>query len=103
MTAKYTIVLIRHGESEYNKENRFCGWYDADLSGTGLEEAKNAGKVRKNTPMAGMIMLMYRLGICQIPFHQLLEYFHLYISSFDANQMTFKFLMGINRAVCWEN
>lgn len=45
MTAKYTIVLVRHGESEYNKENRFCGWYDADLSATGLEEAKNAGKV----------------------------------------------------------
>lgn len=45
MTAKYTVVLVRHGESEYNKENRFCGWYDADLSATGLEEAKNAGKV----------------------------------------------------------
>ena len=45
MTTKYTIVLVRHGESEYNKENRFCGWFDADLSATGLEEAKNAGKV----------------------------------------------------------
>ncbi|XP_052770334.1 probable phosphoglycerate mutase [Mya arenaria] len=47
MTTKYKIVLVRHGESEYNKENRFCGWYDADLSPTGLEEAKNAGKMLK--------------------------------------------------------
>lgn len=47
MTTKYTIVLIRHGESEYNQANRFCGWFDADLSNTGLEEAKNAGKMLK--------------------------------------------------------
>lgn len=45
MTTKYTIVLIRHGESEYNKVNRFCGWYDADLSEVGVEEAKAAGQV----------------------------------------------------------
>lgn len=47
MATKYTIVLIRHGESEYNQANRFCGWFDADLSDTGLEEAKNAGKLLK--------------------------------------------------------
>ncbi|KAH3785920.1 probable phosphoglycerate mutase [Dreissena polymorpha] len=47
MATKYKIALIRHGESEYNKDNRFCGWFDADLSATGLEEAKNAGKMLK--------------------------------------------------------
>lgn len=47
MTTKYKIVLVRHGESEYNKENRFCGWYDAELSPLGLEEARNAGKMLK--------------------------------------------------------
>jgi 2,3-bisphosphoglycerate-dependent phosphoglycerate mutase len=45
MATKYTVVLVRHGESEYNKENRFCGWFDADLSELGVQEAKNAGKV----------------------------------------------------------
>jgi len=40
----YRIVLVRHGESTYNKENRFCGWHDADLSAKGVEEAKGAGK-----------------------------------------------------------
>lgn len=43
--AKYTLVCVRHGESEWNKQNLFCGWHDADLSSTGIEEAKNAGKV----------------------------------------------------------
>ena len=31
----YKIVMIRHGESEWNKENRFCGWFDSDLSEKG--------------------------------------------------------------------
>ena len=43
--ATYKVVMVRHGESAWNKENRFCGWYDADLAETGVEEAKNAGKV----------------------------------------------------------
>lgn len=39
----YQIVLIRHGESLWNKENRFTGWQDIDLSETGIAEAKKAG------------------------------------------------------------
>lgn len=42
------LVLIRHGESEWNKENRFTGWTDVDLSEKGLEEAKHAGKILKS-------------------------------------------------------
>ena len=38
--AAYKLVLIRHGESTWNLENRFSGWYDADLSPAGHEEAK---------------------------------------------------------------
>lgn len=41
------LVLIRHGESEWNKENRFTGWTDVDLSETGVKEAKEAGKIMK--------------------------------------------------------
>lgn len=33
--AKYTIVMVRHGESEWNQKNLFCGWYDANLSTKG--------------------------------------------------------------------
>ncbi|MDD3224449.1 MAG: 2,3-diphosphoglycerate-dependent phosphoglycerate mutase [Clostridium sp.] len=42
------LVLIRHGQSEWNKQNRFTGWTDVDLSENGLQEAKNAGKILKN-------------------------------------------------------
>ena len=42
------LVLIRHGESQWNKENRFTGWKDVDLSEKGLEEAKAAGKLLKD-------------------------------------------------------
>ncbi|MBT8508511.1 phosphoglyceromutase [Methanomicrobiaceae archaeon CYW5] len=41
----YRLVLIRHGESEWNKENRFTGWKDVDLSEKGREEAQTAGRV----------------------------------------------------------
>ena len=41
----FKVVLLRHGESVWNNENKFCGWYDADLSEAGLAEAKSAGKV----------------------------------------------------------
>jgi 2,3-bisphosphoglycerate-dependent phosphoglycerate mutase len=41
------IVLLRHGESTWNKENLFTGWTDVDLSEKGLEEAKEAGQVLK--------------------------------------------------------
>ena len=41
------LVLIRHGESEWNKLNLFTGWMDVDLSEKGHEEAKNAGRLLK--------------------------------------------------------
>jgi len=43
----YKLVLIRHGESIWNKENRFTGWIDVDLSPKGEEEAKKAGEILK--------------------------------------------------------
>ena len=43
----YKLVLLRHGESVWNKENRFTGWTDVDLSEKGVNEAKNAGKYLK--------------------------------------------------------
>lgn len=45
--AAYKVVMIRHGESEYNQANRFCGWHDADLSQTGIQEAMNGGQILK--------------------------------------------------------
>ena len=44
----YQLVLIRHGESTWNKENRFTGWTDVELSDKGRAEAKAAGQLLKN-------------------------------------------------------
>ena len=41
------LVLVRHGQSEWNLENRFTGWTDVDLTEQGIREAKEAGKVLK--------------------------------------------------------
>ena len=41
------LILIRHGQSQWNLENRFTGWYDADLTQKGIEEAKKAGLLIK--------------------------------------------------------
>ena len=45
METKHKLVLIRHGESTWNLENRFTGWVDVDLTATGVEQAKNAGRL----------------------------------------------------------
>ncbi|MFH1790473.1 MAG: 2,3-diphosphoglycerate-dependent phosphoglycerate mutase [Candidatus Omnitrophota bacterium] len=42
------VVLLRHGESVWNKENRFTGWTDVDLSEKGIEEANKAGETLKS-------------------------------------------------------
>lgn len=41
----FTLVVVRHGESVWNQENRFTGWIDVDLSAKGVAEAQKAGKI----------------------------------------------------------
>lgn len=43
----HTLIIVRHGESVWNKENIFTGWLDAPLSEKGIEDAKRAGKILK--------------------------------------------------------
>jgi len=44
----HKLVLLRHGESDWNRENRFTGWTDVDLSPKGIEEARAAGRALKS-------------------------------------------------------
>jgi len=44
----HKLVLLRHGESDWNRENRFTGWTDVDLSQKGVEEARAAGRLLKS-------------------------------------------------------
>jgi 2,3-bisphosphoglycerate-dependent phosphoglycerate mutase len=43
-----TLVLLRHGQSQWNLENRFTGWWDVDLSPTGVDEARAAGRLMRD-------------------------------------------------------
>ena len=47
-----TIALIRHGQSQWNLENRFTGWWDVDLTEKGEAEAKRAGELLKASDIA---------------------------------------------------
>ena len=42
------LILVRHGQSQWNKERRFTGWVDIDLTDHGKLEAENAGKLINN-------------------------------------------------------
>ena len=44
----HKLVLIRHGESTWNQENRFTGWTDVDLTPTGIEQAKESGRLLRD-------------------------------------------------------
>jgi 2,3-bisphosphoglycerate-dependent phosphoglycerate mutase len=48
----HRLVLLRHGESGWNRENRFTGWTDVDLSAQGVEEARAAGRLLKAEGLA---------------------------------------------------
>ena len=43
----HKLVLLRHGENQWNKENRFTGWTDVDLTEKGIDEAREAGQYLK--------------------------------------------------------
>src|ERR1051326_371475 len=48
MTSGYQLVLLRHGESEWNKKNLFTGWRDVRLTGQGEREAREAGRTLRD-------------------------------------------------------
>lgn len=49
MSTTRTLVLVRHGESAWNRENRFTGWHDVDLSEKGIGEAQRAGRLLRES------------------------------------------------------
>ena len=48
MTTKHSVILIRHGQSNWNAQDRFTGWEDSDLTLKGENEAKMAGKILRD-------------------------------------------------------
>ena len=99
---KIKLVLIRHGESEWNKLNLFTGWTDVGLSEKGIEEAKAAGRILKEKE--------YKFDVCyssvlkraiHTAYHALNELDLNYIpviKNFKLNERHYGALQGLNKA-----
>ena len=99
---KYTLVLLRHGESVWNMENLFCGWHDADLSAKGEEEAKSAGEAMKKEGLVfdlcytsvlkrgirTLWLSLEKMDLCHLPV----------INTWRLNERHYGALTGMNKA-----
>ena len=96
------LVLIRHGESEWNKENRFTGWIDIPLSEKGEEEARSAGeKIRGfKFDMAFTSVLSRAIKTFEIA-AQVAGFNHLLAEKDEAlNERMYGDLQGLNKDEC---
>ena len=96
------VVLLRHGESVWNRENRFTGWTDVDLSEKGVEEAKRAGRLLQDAGLAfdlahtsmlrraikTLWLALEQLDLMWIPVHH----------SWRLNERHYGALQGLNKA-----
>ena len=98
----YKLVLVRHGESDWNRENRFTGWTDVDLSEQGLREARAAGEVLESEgftfdvaftsvlkrAIRTLWIVLDQLDLMWIPVHH----------SWRLNERHYGALQGLNKA-----
>ena len=96
------LVLIRHGESAWNLENRFTGWKDVDLSPKGMEEAKSAGKVLKEMNLvfdvAYTSYLKRAIKTLNIVLEEMDELYIPVHKSWRLNERHYGALQGLNKA-----
>jgi len=96
------LVLIRHGESEWNLENRFTGWKDVDLSPKGIEEAKSAGKILKEMNLvfdvAYTSYLKRAIKTLNIVLEEMDELYIPVYKSWRLNERHYGALQGLNKA-----
>ncbi|HOI86758.1 MAG TPA: 2,3-diphosphoglycerate-dependent phosphoglycerate mutase [Lentimicrobium sp.] len=96
------LVLLRHGESVWNKENRFTGWTDVDLSERGINEAREAGKVlRENGFVFDLAYTSYLKRAIKTLNLALEEMDQLWIpveKSWRLNEKHYGNLQGLNKA-----
>jgi len=95
------LVLLRHGESTWNKENRFTGWTDVDLSEKGLLEAHEAGKVLKKKgytfDMAFTSVLKRAIKTLWITLEEMDQMYIPVYNSWRLNERHYGALQGLNK------
>ncbi len=98
----YKIVLLRHGESQWNLENRFTGWTDVDLTPKGVEEAKTAGLLMKQEgfefDIAYTSVLTRAVRTLWIALEQMDMVWIPIINSWRLNERHYGALQGLNKA-----
>lgn len=97
-----TLVLLRHGESVWNKENRFTGWTDVDLSDQGREEAITAGRLIKaeglTFDLAYTSVLKRAIRTCWITLDELDLLWVPVVRHWRLNERHYGALQGLNKA-----
>lgn len=100
--APIKLVLIRHGESQWNQENRFTGWADVPLSAKGIEEATQGGKLLKEAGFSFDIAYTSRLKRAIKTLWLALEELDLMwipvVRSWRLNERHYGALQGLNKA-----
>lgn len=96
------LILLRHGESIWNKENRFTGWTDVDLSEKGLQEAKTAGKYLKKQNIQFDIAFTSRLRRAIMTLNIVQDVMDLMwvpvIRAWELNERHYGALQGLNKS-----
>ena len=98
----YKIVLLRHGQSTWNLENRFTGWTDVGLTPQGVEEAHSAGKLLKEAgytfDLAFTSVLKRAIKTLWIALEEMdLEWIPV-INAWQLNERHYGDLQGLNKA-----
>jgi 2,3-bisphosphoglycerate-dependent phosphoglycerate mutase len=97
-----TLVLLRHGESAWNKENRFTGWTDVDLSEKGREEARAAGRLLKEGgyafDLAYTSVLKRAIRTLWLALDELDQMWLPVVGSWRLNERHYGALQGLNKA-----
>jgi 2,3-bisphosphoglycerate-dependent phosphoglycerate mutase len=98
----YKLVLLRHGQSTWNRENRFTGWTDVDLSDRGREEAREAGRLLKEGgyvfDLAYTSVLKRAIRTLGIALDQLDLLWIPVVKSWRLNERHYGALQGLNKA-----
>ncbi|MCC8144900.1 MAG: 2,3-diphosphoglycerate-dependent phosphoglycerate mutase [Bacteroidales bacterium] len=96
------VVLLRHGESTWNKENRFTGWTDVDLTEKGVEEAKKAGRTLRENGFVFEKAYTSYLKRAVKTLNQVLDVMNLdwipVEKSWKLNEKHYGMLQGLNKA-----
>ena len=98
----HKVVLLRHGESTWNKENRFTGWHDVDLTDRGREEAREAGRLLKDGgyvfDLAFTSVLKRAIKTLGIALDTLDQLWIPVTKSWRLNERSYGALQGLNKA-----